>query len=208
MFAVFEAKGFQYIGSPGDKLRIPRLDQKVGEEVTFDKVLLVKNKGTEIGQPYIEGASVSGEIVEHGRYKKLIVYKFKRRNRYRRKAGHRQTYTEIMIKDILHKKKKKTKKTETKVKKKAEKEKKVSKKVSKSKKKKKAAGKTKKTVKPIKLSKIKGIGPARVKKLKKAGIKDVKSFVETDEEKLREILGNLGIEKMKKECKSLLKKEG
>lgn len=101
MFAVFEAKGFQYLGSPGEKLKVPRLDSNIGEKVTFDKVLLVKNGDTKIGQPYIEGASITAEIIDHGRYKKIIVYKFKRRNRYRRKKGHRQTYSEIEIKDII-----------------------------------------------------------------------------------------------------------
>jgi len=100
MFAVFEAKGFQYIGSPGEKLRIPRLDSEVGEEITFDKVLLVKNGDTQIGKPYVEGASITAEIVGNERYKKIIVFKFKKRNRYKRTRGHRQAYTEIEIKDI------------------------------------------------------------------------------------------------------------
>ena len=110
MFVVFEAKGFQYIGSPGEKLRIPRLDSEVGKKVTFDKVLLVKNGDTQIGKPYVEGASLTAEIVGHGRYKKIIVFKFKKRNRYKRTRGHRQTYTEIEIKDIVLGGKKKTEK--------------------------------------------------------------------------------------------------
>jgi len=101
MFVVFEAKGFQYLGSPGEKLKIPRLDTKIGEKVSFEKVLLVKNGDTKIGQPYIEGASIKAKVIEHGRYKKIIVFKFKRRNRYRKTRGHRQTYTEIEIKDII-----------------------------------------------------------------------------------------------------------
>ncbi|MEO0293354.1 MAG: 50S ribosomal protein L21 [candidate division WOR-3 bacterium] len=101
MFAVFEAKGFQYIGNKGDKLKIPRLNNKIGETVTFDKVLLLKNGDLKIGQPYVEGASVVAEVVSHGKYDKILVFKFKRRNRYRRKRGHTQTYTEIEIKDIL-----------------------------------------------------------------------------------------------------------
>jgi len=124
MFVVFEAKGFQYIGSPGEKLKIPRLDSEVGKKVTFDKVLLVKNGDTQIGKPYVEGASITAEIVGHGRYKKIIVFKFKKRHRYKRTRGHRQTYTEIEIKDIMLGGKKKTekkseeKKVETKEKKK------------------------------------------------------------------------------------------
>ncbi|MEJ2355532.1 MAG: 50S ribosomal protein L21, partial [candidate division WOR-3 bacterium] len=110
MIAVFEAKGFQYIGSPGEKLRIPRLDSEVGKKVSFDKVLLVKNGDTQIGKPYVEGASITAEIVGHGRYKKIIVFKFKKRKRYKRTRGHRQTYTEIEIKDIMLGGKKKTEK--------------------------------------------------------------------------------------------------
>jgi large subunit ribosomal protein L21 len=101
MFVVFEAKGFQYLGSPGEKLKIPRLNSKIGEKITFDKVLLVKNGDTKIGRPYIEGASITATIIDHGRYKKIIVFKFKKRKRYKRTKGHRQTYTEIEIKDII-----------------------------------------------------------------------------------------------------------
>ncbi|MBN1695753.1 50S ribosomal protein L21 [candidate division WOR-3 bacterium] len=121
MFAVFEAKGFQYLGSPGEKLKIPRLDSEIGEKVTFDKVLLVKNGDTKIGQPYIEGASIAAKIVDHGRYKKIIVFKFKKRNRYKRTRGHRQTYTEIEIKDIILGGKAETKKVSKKDEVKAEK---------------------------------------------------------------------------------------
>ena len=138
MFAVFEAKGFQYLGSPGEKLRIPRLDTEIGEKVTFDKVLLVKNGDTKIGKPYIEGASITARIVEHGRYDKIIIFKFKRRNRYRRTKGHRQTYTEIEIKDIILGdktiSKKESKKEEVKQEKKTEKAKKAKKAAAKKKK--------------------------------------------------------------------------
>ncbi len=101
MFAVFEAKGFQYCGSPGDKLKIPHLDTKVGEKVSFERVLLVRNGDIKIGKPYIEGASIEAEVLEHSRYKKILVFKFKKRTRYKRTRGHRQTYTEIEIKDVI-----------------------------------------------------------------------------------------------------------
>ncbi len=158
MFVVFEAKGFQYLGSPGEKLKIPRLDTKIGERVSFEKVLLVKNGDTKIGQPYIEGASIAAEVIEHGRYKKIIVFKFKRRNRYRRTRGHRQMYTEIEIKDIILggklKPKKKSEKEEIKVEKKTvAKDKKIKKTTDKTEKKTavakketKAVGKTKKAI--------------------------------------------------------------
>lgn len=101
MFAVFEAKGFQYCGSPGDKLKIPHLNNKIGEKVSFERVLLVRNGDIKIGQPYIEGASIKVEVIEQSRYGKILVFKFKRRKRYKRTKGHRQTYTEIEIKNIV-----------------------------------------------------------------------------------------------------------
>jgi large subunit ribosomal protein L21 len=175
MFAVFEAKGFQYIGCPGEKLKIPRLDESVGDEVLFDKILLIKNEDTKIGQPYVEGVSVLAEIISHGEYDKIIVFKFKRRNRYRRKRGHNQPYTEIIIKDILlggkkpvlkksevveakaekkmAKEEKKIEKAATKPKKPAEKPKKPKKTADKTKKVKKTVSKTKKTVEKAKKTK-------------------------------------------------------
>ena len=153
MFAVFETKGFQYCGSPGDKLKIPRLDTKVGEKVSFEKVLLVKNGDIKIGKPYIEGASIEAKVLEHARYKKILVFKFKKRKRYKRTKGHRQTYTEIEIKDIILGGKAKTKKKEEKEQIKAEKKITVKSKAKKTVKKttkeeaKKATGKAKKATK-------------------------------------------------------------
>jgi large subunit ribosomal protein L21 len=208
MYVVFEAKGFQWVCDIGSKIKIPLLDKGVGEEVTFDKVLLVKNEDILIGRPYIKGAIVKGVITKHSRYGKIIVYKYKRRKRYRRTIGHRQHYTEIEIKDIILKEPLKEKKAvkekkEGKVKEKA-KEKKP-KKVPKKKKEKEVKKKKKKTI-SIELQEIPGIGPARVKKLQKAGIKDVSTFLSTDTDKLKDILGNVDVDTMKKESESLLKK--
>jgi large subunit ribosomal protein L21 len=198
MFAVFEAKGFQYLGSPGEKLKIPRLDSKIGEKVTFDKVLLVKNGDTKIGQPYIEGASITAKIVDHGRYKKIIVFKFKKRNRYKRTRGHRQTYTEIEIKDIVlggrAESKKVSKKEEVKAEKesvaKAEIEKITAEKkktTSKAKKKvtsaKKAKKTTKKTAKPKKTTTKKKKTTAKPKKTSAKAKKAKKSTSKTKKEK-------------------------
>ncbi|MCK4421445.1 50S ribosomal protein L21 [candidate division WOR-3 bacterium] len=106
MFVVFEAKGFQWVGDIGSKVKIPHINIEVGEEVTFDRVLLVKNGGVIIGRPYIEGALIKGVVLDHGRDRKIIVYKYKRRKRYRRTRGHRQSYTEIELKDVVLNKKK------------------------------------------------------------------------------------------------------
>jgi large subunit ribosomal protein L21 len=207
MYVVFEAKGFQWVCDIGSKVKIPLLDKGVGEEVTFDKVLLVKNEDVLIGRPYIKGAIVKGVITKHSRYGKIIVYKYKRRKRYRRTIGHRQHYTEIEIKDIILKESAKEKKAvkakkEGKVKEKfkEKKPKKVTKK-----KKVEEVKKVKKKAVSIELQEIPGIGPARIKKLQKAGIKDVSTFLSTDTDKLKEILGNVDVDAMKKESKSLLK---
>jgi large subunit ribosomal protein L21 len=207
MYVVFEAKGFQWVCDIGSKIKIPLLDKGVGEEVTFDKVLLVKNEDVLIGRPYIKGAIVKGVITKHSRYGKIIVYKYKRRKRYRRTIGHRQHYTEIEIKDIILKESAKEKKAvkakkEGKVKEKfkEKKPKKVTKK-----KKVEEVKKVKKKAVSIELQEIPGIGPARIKKLQKAGIKDVSTFLSTDTDKLKEILGNVDVDAMKKESKSLLK---
>lgn len=119
MLVIFEAKGFQWIGDVGTKLKIPYVDREVGDEITFDKVLLHRNDKIEIGKPYVKGVNVKAEITEQGRHPKILVYKYKRRKRYRNTRGHKQKYTEIEIKDIVKTKKKKKKK-----KKKKEKEKK------------------------------------------------------------------------------------
>ena len=157
MYVVFEAKGFQWVCDIGSKVKIPRMDKEVGEEIIFDKVLLVKNEDVLIGYPYLKGAIIKGVVTGQSRHKKIIVYKYKRRNRYRRTRGHRQHYTEIEIKDVILKKDTETK-IESKVKKdiKAKKETKV-KKVTKAMKEPKAKkiAKARKETKAKKVSKMK-----------------------------------------------------
>ena len=97
MFAVIQTGGKQYKVAKGDLLRVEKLDLKVGDTITFDKVLLVGAEQFKVGTPYVAGATVSAEIVREGRGKKLIVYKFRRRKNYRRKNGHRQPFTELKI---------------------------------------------------------------------------------------------------------------
>ncbi len=180
MFVVFEAKGFQYCGSPGDKLKIPHLDTKVGEKVSFESVLLVRNGDIKIGKPYIEGASIEAEVLEHSRYKKILVFKFKKRTRYKRTRGHRQTYTEIEIKDIVFGVKAKPKVKEEKEKVKAEKKttaKSETKKTDKKATKKTAKGKAKKTTVKAKETKTTKV------KAKKTTKKTIKGKAKTTAEK-------------------------
>lgn len=110
MYVVFEAKGFQWATDVKSRIKLPRMDNKVGEKITFGKVLLVKNKEIMIGQPYLEGVKIEAVVIGHGRDRKIIVYKYRRRNRYRKTRGHKQQYTEIEIKDVILKKESKARK--------------------------------------------------------------------------------------------------
>jgi len=101
MYAIVETGGKQYRVQPGDVIRVERLPGEIGQEVFFDKVLLiVDSQNVKIGQPVVEGAKVKGVIVKQDRGRKIIVFKFKRRKRYRRKRGHRQYFTAIKIEEI------------------------------------------------------------------------------------------------------------
>ena len=98
MYAVIQTGGKQYKVQPGETVYLEKLPGTAGDAIEFDEVLLVADdEQVAVGRPLIEGAKVSGEIVEQGRGKKLIVYKFKRRKNYRRKNGHRQDYTAVKI---------------------------------------------------------------------------------------------------------------
>ena len=95
--AVIQTGGKQYRIAEGETVRLPKLDGKPGDSVTFSEVLLVSGDSPKIGKPLVSGASVSGEIVSQGLDNKIIVFKFKRRKRYRKKQGHRQQFTEVKI---------------------------------------------------------------------------------------------------------------
>lgn len=98
MYAVIETGGKQQKVTEGEILRIDKLAAEVGDEITFDKVMLVKtDEAVTIGKPYIEGATVTAEVVEQGKDKKIIVFKYKRKKNYQRKQGHRQQYTAVRI---------------------------------------------------------------------------------------------------------------
>ena len=96
MYAIINISGKQYKATSGARLRVPKQDSETGTSLIFDKVLLINDgKNTEVGEPILKGASVTGTIIEHGRNKKILVYKKKRRKGYQRKNGHRQWFTEI-----------------------------------------------------------------------------------------------------------------
>ncbi|MGH7476624.1 MAG: 50S ribosomal protein L21 [Longimicrobiales bacterium] len=101
MYAIIRSGDKQFRAEPGQTIRVPSLKADVGENVTFDQVLLAGGAdGLKLGAPTVEGASVSGEVVAHGRGRKIVVFKWKRRKNYRRKQGHRQGYTEVRIDEI------------------------------------------------------------------------------------------------------------
>jgi large subunit ribosomal protein L21 len=102
MYAVFESGSHQYRVSEGEMVRIDHHSElEPGARIEFNSVLLLQsNTGTEIGQPYVSGARIIGEVVEHPSVK-LIVQKFRRRKRYKRRNGHRQPYTAVRISQIL-----------------------------------------------------------------------------------------------------------
>jgi large subunit ribosomal protein L21 len=102
MYAVVKIKEKQFRVEADHRLRVPALAQEVGETVTFDEVLLYNDgQETKVGTPCLTGCSVAAEILSHGRSRKIVVFKKKRRKNYRRKKGHRQPYTELLIKEIL-----------------------------------------------------------------------------------------------------------
>ena len=96
MYAIVNISGKQYKATSGARLRVPKQEGETGTSLIFDKVLLINDgKNTEVGEPILKGASVTGTIIEHGKNKKILVYKKKRRKGYQRKNGHRQWFTEI-----------------------------------------------------------------------------------------------------------------
>ena len=98
MYAVIETGGKQYRVQEGDVITIEKLNVEAGDAIAFDKVLvLADDKDLKVGAPYVAGAAVHGEVVENGKAKKVIIYKYKAKKDYRKKQGHRQPYTMVKI---------------------------------------------------------------------------------------------------------------
>ena len=97
MKAVFETGGKQYYVAENDVIFVEKIDAEVGSEVVFDKILLVDDK---IGTPYVDGAKVVCEVAKQGKQKKIVVFKFRAKKKYRKKQGHRQPYTKLIVKKI------------------------------------------------------------------------------------------------------------
>ena len=96
MKAVIETGGKQYLVEEGSVIYVEKLDAEEGKKVTFDKVLMVNDT---VGTPYVDTV-VTGEVVKHGKEKKIIVYHYVQKNKFRKRQGHRQPYTKVEIKSI------------------------------------------------------------------------------------------------------------
>ncbi|MGI6586011.1 MAG: 50S ribosomal protein L21 [Gracilibacteraceae bacterium] len=101
MYAIIKTGGKQYMVKAGDVLTVEKLNAESGEKVMFEEVLAVGNNGElQIGNPVVAGAKVEGTVIENGRSKKIIVFKYKPKKDYRRKQGHRQPFTKVKIEKI------------------------------------------------------------------------------------------------------------
>lgn len=100
MYAIIATGGKQYKVSEGDVIKVEKLGAQAGTTYTFDQVLAVNNEGLTVGNPTVEGATVTASVIGDGKGKKVIVYKYKRKTGYHNKNGHRQQYTAVKIEKI------------------------------------------------------------------------------------------------------------
>ncbi len=102
MYAIMEAGGTQHKVAVGDVVKTQLIHEEEGNEVTFENILMVNNDGElKVGNPYVKNAKVKAKVVENGKDKKVIIFKYKPKKDYRRKQGHRQPYTMIEITEII-----------------------------------------------------------------------------------------------------------
>jgi len=102
MYAVIETGGKQYRVEEGDTIFVEKLDVEAGEKVDFSEVLVVSKDGDlVVGKPHVEGAKVEATVVEQGKGKKVIVFKYKAKKGFRKKQGHRQPYTKVKVDKIV-----------------------------------------------------------------------------------------------------------
>jgi large subunit ribosomal protein L21 len=96
-YAIIRSGGKQFRVQEGETVRVPLINKEAGEIVELETLVLATDNGVQAGAPTVEGANVSGEVVEHGRGEKIIVFKKKRRKQYKRTKGHRQDFTAVKI---------------------------------------------------------------------------------------------------------------
>lgn len=100
MYAIIETGGKQIKVEEGQAIYIEKIDAEAGETVTFDQVLMVGGDNVKVGSPTVDGATVTAKVEKQGRAKKIIVFKYKSKKNYKRKQGHRQPYTKVVIEKI------------------------------------------------------------------------------------------------------------
>ena len=100
MYAIIETGGKQIKVEAGQEIYVEKLGVEADEVVTFDKVLFVGGENVKVGAPFVEGATVTAKAVKEGRQKKIVVFKLKAKKNYRRKQGHRQPYTKLIVESI------------------------------------------------------------------------------------------------------------
>ncbi len=100
MYAIIRTGGKQYKVAVGDEVLIEKLDAEVGAEVAFEVLMISGDEGVQVGKPVVEGVSAKGEVLEHGKGNKVVVFKYKPKKNYRKKQGHRQPYTKVRISAI------------------------------------------------------------------------------------------------------------
>ena len=101
MYAIIKTGGKQYKVAEGDTIYVEKLDANVDDAVTFDQVLtVVTDGGVTVGKPLVDGAKVTGKVIDQGKEKKILVFKYKAKSNYRRRQGHRQPYTKVSIEKI------------------------------------------------------------------------------------------------------------
>jgi large subunit ribosomal protein L21 len=101
MYAIIESGGKQFTVTEGSRLRIEKVAKEVGDEIAIQEVLVVNNDETTLlGAPYVAGASVSGKVIAQGKARKVTIFKYKRRKDSKKKKGHRQPYTEVLVEKI------------------------------------------------------------------------------------------------------------
>ena len=100
MYAIVQIGGKQYKVEQGDQILVEKLDAEVGSEVSFETLLVSDDAGVKVGKPVLEGVAVKAKVVEHGKGKKVIVFKYKPKKDSRTKRGHRQPYTKVEILSI------------------------------------------------------------------------------------------------------------
>lgn len=101
MYAVIKTGGKQYQVSPGEEVKFEKLPGEIGDPIAFDRIMLVSDgESVQIGKPYLENASVVGRLTRHGKSRKIIVFKYKKRKNYHKKRGHRQLFSMVKIENI------------------------------------------------------------------------------------------------------------